>query len=182
MIASLGTSRKKTFDPDHVEKIRATLLQFRGISIGRKFGGEAFFFRKRFFCHFHPAKDHFFLETLVWNRVSDVVKQVPGVIPHPEYGNYGWVRLPILSESDVTSAMKLVEITYRILRTTRRVSIRKENFSPDALDLIRNELKHLTFKVKEAKKVMQILIEVHSIPDYDEADSLLEKAVALLKN
>src|SRR2546428_14012820 len=67
-------------------KIRSQLLGLSGVTTGRRFGGEAFFFRKRFFCHFHPSKDYFFLETFVWVNVNEVVRDVPGVIPHPEYG------------------------------------------------------------------------------------------------
>src|SRR2546428_13181142 len=71
-------------------KIRSQLLGLSGVTTGRRFGGEAFFFRKRFFCHFHPSKDYFFLETFVWGNVNEVVRDVPGVIPHPEYGGDGW--------------------------------------------------------------------------------------------
>src|SRR2546422_11725928 len=71
-------------------KIRSQLLGLSGVTTGRRFGGEAFFFRKRFFCHFHPSKDYFFLETFVWGNVNEVVRDVPGVIPHPEYGGGGW--------------------------------------------------------------------------------------------
>src|SRR2546427_7957091 len=73
-------------------KIRSQLLGLSGVTTGRRFGGEAFFFRKRFFCHFHPSKDYFFLETFVWGNVNEVVRDVPGVIPHPEYGGGGWGR------------------------------------------------------------------------------------------
>src|SRR3989454_7799915 len=76
-------------------KIRSQLLGLSGVTTGRRFGGEAFFFRKRFFCHFHPSKDYFFLETFVWGNVNEVVRDVPGVIPHPEYGGYGWGRVVI---------------------------------------------------------------------------------------
>src|SRR3989442_13119905 len=73
-------------------KIRSQLLGLSGVTTGRRFGGEAFFFRKRFFCHFHPSKDYFFLETFVWGNVNEVVRDVPGVIPHPEYGGDGLGR------------------------------------------------------------------------------------------
>src|SRR2546426_6241759 len=81
-------------------KIRSQLLGLSGVTTGRRFGGEAFFFRKRFFCHFHPSKDYFFLETFVWGNVNEVVRDVPGVIPHPEYGGDCWGRISIKTKEE----------------------------------------------------------------------------------
>jgi len=71
------------------EQLRKLLVKLPGVTTGTRFGGEAFFFRKRFFCHFHPTRKLLFLETFVWNHVDTVVSEVPGTIPHPEYGGYG---------------------------------------------------------------------------------------------
>src|SRR6266581_8179574 len=100
-----------------IEEVRKHLLELPYVTIGRRFGGEAFFFRKRFFCHFHPTRDHLFLETFVWNNVDAVVSEVPGTIAHPEYGGYGWVRLRIDSEDSVSKGRQLIETTYLYLRT-----------------------------------------------------------------
>src|SRR5881396_3847285 len=91
------------------EQLRELLVKLPGVTMGTRFGGEAFFFRKRFFCHFHRTRDHLFLETFVWNNVDEVMSDVPGTIPHPEYGGYGWVRLPIDSEDAVSRARQLIE-------------------------------------------------------------------------
>lgn len=151
------------------------------MTIGRRFGGEAFFFRKKFFCHFHPDRGNFFLETFVWNKLDEVVKQVPGVIPHPEYPRHGWTRLPVNSEGDVAAGLRLVEVTYRILRTTRRIAIRKEKFRQESVEHARNKFKQLEFNVKEAERTMQVMIQASTVTDYNEADALLEKAITILK-
>src|SRR3989442_8201749 len=80
------------------EQLRDRLVELPGVTTGTRFGGEAFFFRNRFFCHFHETRDHLFLETFVWRNVEAVVSEVPGTIPHPEYGGYGWGRLHIESD------------------------------------------------------------------------------------
>ena len=110
-------SRKNDRQPTTTEVI----LEFNDVTIGRRVGGEAFFLRKKFLCHFHPVRDSFFLETFVWKKLDDVVTQVPRVLPHPEYSRHGWTRLPIATENDVAAGLRLVEVTYRILRMTRRV-------------------------------------------------------------
>jgi len=157
------------------------LVKLPGVTTGTRFGGEAFFFRKRFFCHFHPTREHLFLETLVWNNVDAVINEVPGTIPHPEYGGYGWVRLPIDSEDAVSRARQLIETTYRYLRTTRRVSISREEFRPETLGLLRTELPEIKVKVKESKKRNQIILEARAQSDYEKADDLLDRAIRILK-
>jgi len=164
-----------------IEEVRKHLLELPYVTIGRRFGGEAFFYRKRFFCHFHPTRDHFFLETFVWNKLDEVTKQIPGVIPHPEYGNYGWTRLPIFSEKDAFSGIELVDKTYRYLRTTRRMSIQKDEFSFESLENVRSKIRPLEFEIKESKKRMQILMQIPDTTDYDKAEKLLSKAAKMLK-
>ena len=148
---------------------------------GTRFGGEAFFFRKRFFCHFHPTRDYLFLETFVWNNVEAVVSEVPGTIPHPEYGGYGWVRLPIDSEDAVSKGRQLIETTYGILRTTRRVSIAKEDFRLETLGLLGTRLPEIRVRVKESKKRKQLVLEARGVSDSEKADDLLDKATRILK-
>src|SRR3989440_11411933 len=80
------------------EQLRELLVKLPGVTTGTRVGGEAFFFRKRFFCHFHPTREHLLLETLVWNNVDAVVNEVPGTIRRPEYGDYGCGRLPTQPE------------------------------------------------------------------------------------
>jgi hypothetical protein len=156
-------------------------MKLPGVITGTRFGGEAFFFRKRFFCHFHRTRDHLFLETFVWNNVDEVVSEVQGTIPHPEYRGYGWVRLPIDSGEAVSRARQLIETTYRYLRTTRRVSISKEEFRPETLDLLRTKLPEIRVKVKESKKRNQIILEARGQSDYERADNLLDGAIKILK-
>jgi hypothetical protein len=156
-------------------------VKLPGVTTGTRFGGEAFFFRKRFFCHFHPTREHLFLETFVWNNVDAVVTEVPGTIPHPEYGGYGWVRLPIDSVDAVSRGRQLIDTTYRYLRTTRRVSISKEEFLPETLDLLRRELPGIRLKVKDSKKRTQVILEALGGSDYERADDLLGKAIRILK-
>ena len=163
------------------DQMRNRLLELSDVTVGRRFGGEAFFFRKKFFCHFHPASENFFLETFVWNKLDEVVKQVPGVIPHPEYARHGWTRLSIASEGDVAAALRLVEVTYRILRTTKRVAIRKEKFSQESVEYAQNKFNQLEFSVKEAEKTVQVMIQAPTVAHYNEADALLEKVVKMLK-
>ena len=170
-----GSSQKPT------EQLRELLVKLPGVTMGTRFGGEAFFFRKRFFCHFHRTRDHLFLETFVWNNVDEVVSEVPGTIPHPEYGGYGWVRLPIDSEDAVSRGRQLIETTYRYLRTTRRVSISKEEFRPETLGLLITELPQIRVNVKESKKRNQIILEARGQSDYERADNLLDRAIKILK-
>ncbi len=163
------------------ERLRELLVKLPGVTTGTRFGGEAFFFRKRFFCHFHPTREHLFLETFVWNNVDAVISEVPGTIPHPEYGGYGWVRLPIDSEDTVSRARQLIETTYRYLRTTRRVSISREEFRPETLGLLGTELPEIKVKVKESKKRNQIILEARRQSDYEKADDLFDRAIRILK-
>ena len=163
------------------EQLRELLVKLPGVTTGTRFGGEAFFFRKRFFCHFHPTREHLFLETFVWNNVDAVMSDVPGTIPHPEYGGYSWVRLPIDSEDTVSRAQQLIETTYRYLRTTRRVSISREEFRPETLGLLGTELPEIKVKVKESKKRNQIILEARRQSDYEKADDLFDRAIRILK-
>ncbi len=170
-----GSSQKQP------EQLRELLVKLPGVTTGTRFGGEAFFFRKRFFCHFHPTREHLFLETFVWNNVDAVISEVPGTIPHPEYGGYCWVRLPIDSEDAVSRARQLIETTYRYLRTTRRVSISREEFRPETLGLLGTELPEIKVKVKESKKRNQIILEARGQSDYEKADDLFDRAIRILK-
>ena len=163
------------------EQLRDRLVELPGVTTGTRFGGEAFFFRNRFFCHFHETRDHLFLETFVWRNVEAVVSEVPGTIPHPEYGGYGWVRLPIDSDDAVSRGLRLIETTYRYLRTTRRVSIPQEEFLQEKLSLIKEKLPEIAVKVKESKKRNQLVLEASGVSDYEKADVLLDKATRILK-
>src|SRR5438105_15166599 len=89
----------------HAE-LRKMLLSSPGVELGRRFGDEAFFFRKKFFCHFHVSSHLMYLESFVWHKTSEVLKAVPGAISHPEYGSYGWIRLPIMSTEDFEPAKR----------------------------------------------------------------------------
>src|SRR2546427_13298006 len=106
-------------------KIRSQLLGLSGVTTGRRFGGEAFFFRKRFFCHFHPSKDYFFLETFVWGNVNEVVRDVPGVIPHPEYGGDGWGRDSNKKKEEKEKGGGMIFNLLKKLPTTKKKNLTK---------------------------------------------------------
>ena len=163
------------------EQIRRHILKLPHVTLGRRFGGEAFFYRNRFFCHFHPTRDHWFLETFVWNNVSDIVTKIPGVIPHPEYQNYGWVRLPLTSDKDTLAGIELIDLTYKYFRTTKRISLPREIFNQELVANVGKTVGHLDLKIKESKKRIQVLMQVHGVTDYDEADKILSRAALLLK-
>ncbi len=179
VIETIAPYRASSQEPP--EQLRELLLQLPGVTVGTRFGGEAFFFRKRFFCHFHSTGKHLFLETFVWNNVDAIVREVSGTIAHPEYGGYGWVRLPIDSEDAVSRGRQLIETTYRYLRTTRRVSISKEEFRPETLGLLRTDVREIRVKVKESKKRKQVVLSVGGLTDYEKADDLLDRAIRILK-
>src|SRR2546422_9085537 len=107
-------------------KIRSQLLGLSGVTTGRRFGGEAFFFRKRFFCHFHPSKDYFFLETFVWGNVNEVVRDVPGVIPHPEYGGGGWGRISIKKKEEKKKAERVIFINLKKIPPPQKKTLSKK--------------------------------------------------------
>jgi len=117
----------------------------------------------------------------VWSNVDAVIREVPGTIPHPEYGGYGWVRLRIDSEDAVSRGRQLIETTYRYLRTTRRVSISKEEFRSEKLGLLGTELPEIRVSVKESKKRKQVILEARGVSDYEKADELLDKAIRIFK-
>jgi len=52
------------------EYLRGILLGLPGVRLGIRFGGEAFFVGKRFFCHFHRGGT-LLLETFVWDKVNE---------------------------------------------------------------------------------------------------------------
>ncbi len=164
------------------DQIRTMLLGLPSVTGGRRFGGEAFFYRNKFFCHFHPAGSRFFLETFVWNRIDEVVREIPGVIPHPGYGNYGWVRLLVSSESDLARAKCLVDRTYRYLRTTRRISLSKDRFTLELLARVKAKMSLVSFKTKVSKKRIQIVMVTPELFDYDRAETLLNEAARMLRN
>jgi len=180
------------------------LLELPGVTRGTRFGGEAFFYRKKFFCHYHPAHGSFFLETFVWKNVNAVLGKIPGAISlfletfvwknvnavlgkipgaisHPEYGAYGWVRLPISSASEIVQAKMLVEMTYRYIRTTKRISVDKDQFSDELLSLVKAKFPQIRFKSGESKKRIQIIMETPELTDFDRAEVLLNQAARALR-
>jgi hypothetical protein len=48
--------------------------------------------------------------------------------------------------------------------------------------MIRRNMTRLKLEVKEAKRTMQILMQVPDTADYDEAEKLLSKATEILKS
>ena len=61
------------------------------------------------------------------------------------------------------------------------MSIRKDKFSTESLTTVRDQVGRLDVEVKEARKSMQVLMQVPETADYDEAEELLSKATKILK-
>ena len=163
------------------DQVTTMLLELPGVTRGTRFGGEAFFYRKKFFCHYHPAHGSFLLETFVWKNVNAVLGKIPGAISHPEYGAYGWVRLPISSASEIVQAKRLVEMTYRYIRTTKRISVDKDQFSDELLGQVKAKFPQVRFSSKESKRRIQVIMETPELTDFDKADVLLNQAARSLR-
>jgi hypothetical protein len=148
--------------------------------LGSRFGAEAFFVRNRFFCHFHLGGT-LLLETFVWDKVSDVVNAIPGVIPHPQYGAYGWVRLRIDSPADMDKAKKLIESSYRYVIATKRISLPKTQHTKRMVERAAKDFPNIRYKMKPSFKRIQVIMEVRSFKDSVEATRQLNQAANYLR-
>lgn len=148
--------------------------------MGSRFGEEAFFVGRRFFCHFHRG-DPLLLETFVWDKVDDVVRAIPGVAPHPQYGNYGWVRLRISSSADLVKAKELAKSSYRYMISTKRISLPRTERMRRAVNLAKENFPKINFKMKRSRKRTQVLMEVRRFRDAAEAGTQLNQATKYLK-
>jgi len=161
--------------------LRSVLVRLPGVTAGQKFGGEAFFYGKRFFCHFHSANGFLFLETFVWDKVSEVVKWIPGTKPHPRYGGYGWVRFEISSSSDLRKARRLIELSYRYMVNTKRISLPKNERSRRLLKRAEKRFPTILFGVKESLKRMQVIMEAQRSNGSVRPTDLLRQATMFLR-
>jgi len=161
-------------------KLRSFLLGLPGIRLGSKFGGEGFFVGKRFFCHFHRGGT-LSLETFVWDKVTEVVKTIPGVSPHPQYGAYGWVRLGIHSPADADKAKQLIEMSYRYVIATKRISLPKTRHAKSAVERAPKKFPNIRFKMKPSVKRIQVIMEVRNFKDPAETGLQLKQAVNYLR-
>jgi hypothetical protein len=143
-------------------------------------GGEAFFVGKRFFCHFHLGGT-LLLETFVWDKFTEVVDTIPEVIPHPQYGAYGWVRLRISSRADLNKAKKLIELSHRYMISTRRISLQQKPHIGQKIEEARRKFPNINFKMRFSSKRLQVIMEVHSFKDAFEAGKLLNQAASYLR-
>lgn len=116
-----------------------------------------------------------------WNKVDEVVKSIPGVIAHPQYGGYGWVRLPISSKDDLNRAKELIHLTYLYLRTIRGVSLPKKTVSYQAIEKLRDRFPRVNFEIKETAKRLQVITETSGEAGYENADNVLNQAIQLLR-
>jgi hypothetical protein len=160
--------------------LRSTLLQLRGVRLGSKFGGEAFFVDKRFFCHFHRGGT-LLLEAFVWGKVARVVSTIPGVIPHPKYGAYGWVMLKIESPRDADKAKKLIEMSYRYVIGTKRISLPKTQHAKRVVEAAKRNFPNIRLKMKPSFKRIQVIIEVRNFKDLTEARRQLDQSANFLR-
>jgi len=163
------------------DSLRGLLLGLPEVRLGRRFGEEAFFVKKRFFCHFHRGGT-LLLETFVWDRVNEVIHAIPGVIPHPQYGAYGWVRLRIPSQTDVDKARKLIEMSYRCVVSTKRISIPKTGLARKAVQEAVKRFPNVRFRMKLSSKRIQVIMQVYRFKNSHEAGEILGNAADYLRN
>ncbi len=166
---------------ENYDDLRSILLRLDGVSLGSRFGGAAFFFGKRFFCHFHRGNSFLFLETFVWNKVGDVVKSVPGAVPHPKYGGYGWVRFKVSSPADLSKAKKLIEMSYKYMISIKRISLPKNEDTERLLKTARMKFPAIRFTARRSPKRTQVIMEVQRGNGSDRADELLDQATMFLR-
>jgi hypothetical protein len=148
--------------------------------LGERFGGEAFFLRKRFFCHFHVGST-LMLETFVWDKFTQVVNAIPEVIPHPQYGAYGWVRLKISSRADLAKAKKLIEMSHQYMISTKRISIQQAPHIGEAVKVAKRKFPNIRFRMKRSQKRLQIIMEARNFENSVEAGTLLNQAANYLR-
>jgi hypothetical protein len=121
------------------------------------------------------------LETFVWNNVTGVVNTIPGVIPHPKYGSYGWVRLRINSPADMGKARKLIKLSYRYVIGTKRISLPK---TPHAKRMVGEAVKNfpnIRFEVKPSFKRIQVIMEVRNFKESAENGRQLDEVADYLR-
>jgi hypothetical protein len=160
--------------------LRSILLGLPGVRLGTRFGGEAFFVGKRFFCHFHRGGT-LLLETFVWDKVAKVVETIPGVIPHPQYGAYGWVRLRIHSPADLDKAKELIGLSYRYAIGTKRVSLPKTQQARRTVERAIENFPTIRFRMKPSLKRIQVIMEVRNFKNPAETGLQLNQAANYLR-
>ncbi|MDA4128169.1 MAG: DUF5519 family protein [Thaumarchaeota archaeon] len=160
--------------------LRSILLGLPGVKLGSRFGGEAFFVGKRFFCHFHRGGT-LLLETLVWDKVTEVVDKIPGVIPHPQYGAYGWVRLRINSPADMDKAKELIESSYQYAIGIKRVSLPKTQQARKAVERAMENFPSIRFRMKPSLKRIQVIMEVRNFKNPAKMGLQLNQAANYLR-
>ena len=160
--------------------LRSILLGLPGVRLGSKFGGEAFFVGKRFFCHFHWGGT-LLLETFVWDKVTEVVNTIPGVISHPKYGAYGWVRLGIHSPADIDKAKRLIETSYRYVIATKRISLPRTQHAKRVVERAMRSFPNIRFNMKPSFKRIQVIMEVRNLKDSVETGRQLDQAADYLR-
>jgi hypothetical protein len=163
------------------DRLRSGLLSLDGVSAGEKFGAEAFFFRRRFFCHVHRGNGFLLLETFVWKNVDKVVKSVPGAIPHPQYGGYGWVRFKVSSSSDLGKAKKLIEMSHNYVIRTKRISLPRTDETRRRLKSANARFPEIHFDAKDSPKRTQVIMEVQEAVGSVHSGELLNQAALFLR-
>ena len=163
------------------EDLRSKLLSLDGVSAGEKFGGEAFFFGRRFFCHIHRGNGFLLLEAFVWNKVDRVVKSVSGAMPHPQYGGYGWVRFKVSSPKDLGKAKKLMEMSHDYMSRIKRISLPRTEETRRVLKKAKVMYPEVDFVAKDSLKRMQVIMEVQGAIGSSRAGELLNRAALFLR-
>jgi hypothetical protein len=163
------------------DRLRNALLKLDGVSPGEKFGGEAFFFGKRFLCHIHRGNGFLFLETFVRNKVDEVMESVPGAAPHPRYGGYGWVRFKVSSSGDLGKAKRLIEMSYDYMVRTKRVFLPRTEETRRLLKSASIRFPAIRFEAKDSLKRTQVIMEVQRGSGSVQSHELLDRATMFLR-
>ena len=161
--------------------LRRELLRLDGVSAGEKFGGEAFFFGRRFFCHIHRGNGFLFLETFVWNNVDKVMKSVHGAMPHPQYGGYGWVRLKVSSSDDLANARRLIEMSHDYMVRTKRISLPRTEETKGMVKGAKVRFPGIHFEAKDSLRRTQVIMEVQRVSGSVQPGELLNQAALFLR-
>lgn len=162
-------------------RVRAYSLSLPRVVEGSRFGGDAWFIGKRFFAHCHRGKQALYLEVIL--EKQEVKSRLPpGVIPHPRYAGYGWVRLAVKSETDLRRARALLRRSYRYMTLFRKVWLPKQRKFLEKIYKQSKSLPGITIVAKPdpGRKRIAVLVSPKDLNDPHGA-AKVEAAITQLK-
>lgn len=162
-------------------QIREIALSLPGVIEGTKFRGEAWFIGKRFFAHCHLGKQGVYLEVIL-DKQEVKSRLPPGVIPHPQYVGFGWVRLAVKSEADLQRARALLRRSYRYMTLFRKVWLPKQKRFLEMLHKQNKNLPGVTLlaKPQAGRKRISVIVSPKDLHDPQGA-AKVEAAITQLK-